>query len=177
MAPKFMPIEFGFKVTDTFGYQQWRGGTHWGVDYGRDGGSGGRPIYAAQGGTVVMVGPASGFGQWIVLDHPTADGSGTTVYGHIIPEVRHGQRVEGGQRIGFINPDSRSNGGVAPHLHFEVHRSVWVNPGPGRLDPTPWLAGALWPGQPAPPPIPVPTVDPDDALWSAVLTQLIGDRR
>ncbi len=107
---------------------------HFGVDFGWDGGSGGLPIYAVQGGTVVNVGPASGFGQWIVIDHPTEDGSGTTVYGHIIPEVRYGQRVEAGQRIGHINPDSRTNGGVAPHLHLEWHRAVWSPPGPNRLD-------------------------------------------
>jgi hypothetical protein len=92
-----------------------------------------------------MVGPADGFGQWVVLDHPTGDGSGTTVYGHVIPEVRHGQRVEAGQRIARINPDSNTNGGVAPHLHFEVHRYVWVRPGPDRLDPVPWLASSAPP--------------------------------
>ncbi|MBP2208154.1 hypothetical protein JOJ86_005880 [Rhodococcus percolatus] len=92
-----------------------------------------------------MVGPADGFGQWVVLDHPTEDGSGTTVYGHVIPEVRLGQRVEAGQRIARINPDSNTNGGVAPHLHFEVHRYVWVQPGPDRLDPVPWLASSAPP--------------------------------
>lgn len=178
---RYLPVEFGFYVTSTFA-PRW-GTFHWGNDYGRDGGSGGRPIYAAQGGTVTKAGPASGFGQWINIDHPTADGSGLTVYGHIIPEVRGGQRVEAGQRIGYINPDSTTNGGtrqkpIAPHLHFEVHRAVWSNPGPDRLDPTPWLAGALWPGQPAPPPPAIPAVDEnDDVWWSAILTQLIGERR
>jgi murein DD-endopeptidase MepM/ murein hydrolase activator NlpD len=178
MAPRFMPIPAGFIVTDTFGYQQWRGGTHWGVDYGRNGGSGGHPVFAAQGGTVVKVGAASGFGQWVVLDHPTEDGSATTVYGHVNPEVRLGQRVEAGQRIATINPDSRTNGGVAPHLHFEVHRTVWSPNGRDRLDPTPWLNGALWPGQTPPPTIPPPTPTEDDAvIWDAVLTQMIGARR
>ncbi|MDV8022255.1 M23 family metallopeptidase [Rhodococcus sp. IEGM 1330] len=177
---RYLPVEFGFYVTSTFA-PRW-GTFHWGNDYGRQGGSGGRPIYAAQGGTVTKAGPASGFGQWINIDHSAADGSGLTVYGHIIPEVRVGQRVEAGQRIGYINPDSTTNGGtrekpIAPHLHFEVHRAVWSNPGPDRLDPTPWLAGALWPGQPAPPPVPVPAVTDDDALWSEILTQLIGARR
>lgn len=174
MAPRYLPVEFGFYVTSTFA-PRW-GAFHWGNDYGRDGGSGGHPIYAAQGGTVTASGPASGFGQWICIDHPAADGSGLTVYGHVIPEVRVGQRVEAGQRIGYINADSRTNGGVAPHLHFEVHRAVWSQPGSNRLDPTPWLAGALWPGQPSPPPVPAPAADNDDSLWSAILTQLIGAR-
>lgn len=148
MAAKFWPLQRGFVVTDTFGYQAWRGGTHWGVDLGRDGGSGGLPVYAVQSGTVVMVGPASGFGQWVVLDHPTEAGGGTTVYGHIIPEVGLNQQVVAGQRIARINPDSNSNGGVAPHLHLEWHRYVWSQAGANRLDPLPLLEGAQFPGEP-----------------------------
>ena len=172
MSTRYIPVDRGFYVTSGFG-ARW-GTVHYGLDYGRDGGSGGHPIYASQGGTVTMVGPASGFGQWIVLDHPTEDGSGTTVYGHIIPEVRAGQRVEAGQRIGRINPDSNTNGGVAPHLHFEVHRAVWSPPGPNRLDPAPWLTGALWPGEkPTPPPAPVKD---ETGLWEEIRTQLMGPR-
>lgn len=138
MPTRVRPVAPEFYVASGFGNRS--GGFHWGTDFGRNGGSGGHPVFAAQGGTVVMVGPADGFGQWVVLDHPTEDGSGTTVYGHVIPEVRQGQRVEAGQRIARINPDPNTNGGVAPHLHFEVHRYVWVRPCPDRLDPVPWLA-------------------------------------
>ncbi|MDV7244470.1 MULTISPECIES: peptidoglycan DD-metalloendopeptidase family protein [Rhodococcus] len=143
MARRVSPVAADFYVTSGFGNRA--GGFHWGTDFGRNGGSGGHPVFAAQGGSVVMVGPASGFGEWVVLDHPTADGSGTTVYGHVIPEVRQGQRVEAGQRIARINPDSNTNGGVAPHLHFEVHRYIWVQPGPDRLDPVLWLASSAPP--------------------------------
>lgn len=142
---RYMPVERGFYLTS--GFEARWGTFHWGNDYGRDGGSGGRPIFAAQAGTVTASGPASGFGQWINIDHPAEAGGGLTVYGHIIPEVRVGQQVQAGQRIGYINPDQNSNGGVAPHLHFEVHRYVWSPPGPNRLDPTPWLDGATWPGE------------------------------
>lgn len=149
MARKFWPLERGHIVTSGFG-ARW-GTTHWGADFGRDGGSGGMPVHAVQGGTVWAAGPASGFGQWVVVDHPTEDGGGTTVYGHIIPEVSPGQRVEAGQRIAHINPDSNTNGGVAPHLHLEWHRYVWVPTGPDRLDPLPLLDGAEYPGEePAP---------------------------
>lgn len=141
---RFLPVERGFYATSAFG-SRW-GGFHWGVDYGRDGGSGGYPIFSAQAGTVTAAGPASGFGRWINVDHPAAAGAGLTVYGHVIPEVHAGQHVRAGERIGRIDPDSRTNGGVAPHLHFEVHRSVWSPPGGDRLDPAIWLAGALWPG-------------------------------
>lgn len=143
-APRYWPLGEGRVVTSGFGPRD--GGFHWGTDFGRPGGSGGMPVYAAQAGTVVMAGPASGFGFWVVVDHPTDAGSGTTVYGHVLPEVTVGEQVSAGQRIAHINPDSATNGGVAPHLHFEVHRSVWVPPGPDRLDPIPWLSGALEPG-------------------------------
>ncbi|MEU2002074.1 GH25 family lysozyme [Rhodococcus sp. NPDC019627] len=146
MAAKFWPLQRGHVVTSGFG-ARW-GTTHWGVDFGRNGGSGGLPVYAVQSGTVVMVGPASGFGQWVVLDHPTEAGGGTTVYGHIIPEVGLNQRVVAGQRIARINPDSSLNGGVDPHLHLEWHRYVWSQPGVNRLDPLPMLEGAQFPGEP-----------------------------
>lgn len=168
MARRVWPLNRGCMVTDTFRPPDRR--DHWGIDIGWPGGSGGLPVFAAQGGTVTRAGTASGFGWWVVLDHPTEDGSGTTVYGHIIPEVTAGQRVEAGERIARINPDSNTNGGVPPHCHFEVHRSVWVDPGPDRLDPLPWLAAAGWPNEPVRDP------DPQDALWGAIFEQVVGPR-
>ena len=140
-----MPVERGFYVTSGFGPR----GTehHWGVDFGAPGGSGGRPVYAVKDGTVTRAGAASGFGQWVTVDHPASNGGGETVYGHIIPEVRAGQAVREGQRIARINPDSNTNGGVAPHLHLEWHKYSWVPPGPNRLNPMTMLAGAAWPGE------------------------------
>lgn len=143
---RYWPMEQGFSLTSPFGPRD--GDFHWGQDFGHDGGSGGLPVYAAQGGNVDHSGPASGFGYWICLDHTDADGSGYTVYGHIIPEVNQGTRVEAGQRIGHINPDSGTNGGVPPHLHFEYYRTTWM-PSATRqgecLDPLPWLDGASYP--------------------------------
>lgn len=140
-----MPVEKGFVVTSGFGPR----GTehHWGVDFGAPGGSGGRPVYAVKDGTVTRAGPASGFGQWVTVDHPASNGGGETVYGHVIPEVTVGQAVREGQRIARINPDSNTNGGVAPHLHLEWHKYSWVPPGPNRLNPMTMLAGAAWPGE------------------------------
>ena len=51
-----MPVEKGFVVTSPLG-KRW-GTTHWGTDYGRDGGSGGYPVYAVKDGTVVQAGAA-----------------------------------------------------------------------------------------------------------------------
>ena len=148
-----MPVDKGFVVTSPLG-PRW-GTTHWGVDYGVAGGSGGKPIYAIKDGTVIAAGPASGFGQWIRLDHPASVGGNESVYGHIIPEVHTGQQVREGQRIGYINPDSSTNGGVAPHLHLEVYRYSWVAParrvlGQTILDPQEVLRGAKWPGETKP---------------------------
>lgn len=148
-----MPVDKGFVVTSPLG-PRW-GATHWGVDYGVAGGSGGKPIYAIKDGTVIAAGPASGFGQWIRIDHPASVGGNESVYGHIIPEVHTGQQVREGQRIGRINPDSATNGGVAPHLHLEVYRYSWVAParrvlGQTILDPQEVLRGARWPDEAKP---------------------------
>jgi GH25 family lysozyme M1 (1,4-beta-N-acetylmuramidase) len=145
-----MPVPKGFVVTSPYG-PRW-GTIHYGVDYGVAGGAGGKPIYAVKDGTVVQSGPASGFGQWIRLDHPASNGGGESVYGHIIPEVTTGQQVREGQRIGRINPDSATNGGVAPHLHIEFYKYSWVGPaqrvlGQTILDPQQVLRGAKWPGE------------------------------
>lgn len=145
-----MPVDKGFVVTSPLG-PRW-GTTHWGVDYGVAGGSGGKPIYAIKDGVVIQAGAASGFGQWIRIDHPASVGGNESVYGHIIPEVTTGQQVREGQRIGRINPSSATNGGVAPHLHIEVYKYSWVGPGQrvvGQtiLDPQQVLRGAKWPGE------------------------------
>lgn len=149
-----MPVPKGFYVTSPLG-PRW-GTTHWGTDYGNGGSAGGKPIYAIKDGTVVQAGPASGFGQWIRVDHPASVGGNESIYGHVIPEVRAGQRVREGQRIGRINPDSRTNGGVVPHLHLELYRYSWVPAarrvlGKTILDPQKVLQGARWPGEAAPP--------------------------
>lgn len=165
MANRFRPVPSNSYVSSPFG-PRW-GTVHRGVDFGREGGSAGMAVYAAQGGTVVYAGAASGFGGdstgragWVVVDHPTADGAGTTVYGHIVrePGINVGTRVEAGQKIATVNPNQATNGGVAPHLHFEYHPTVWA--AGSQRDPIAWLgnakspdqAGAKVPANPAKPP-------------------------
>lgn len=150
MAKRCWPFGEGRQVYSGFGYRTGDyAGMHYGVDFGREGGSGGSPIYAAQAGTVVQTGAASGFGGpspagWIRVDHSDEEGGGQTIYGHVVSEVSTGDHVEAGQRIGHVNPDSGTNGGVAPHLHFEVY-PVGYSPG-NQVDPLPWLSGAEEPG-------------------------------
>ena len=55
-----------YYLTDTFGYQAWRGGLHNGIDIGAPHGS---PIYAAASGTVWIAGWSSSAGNWVVIDH------------------------------------------------------------------------------------------------------------
>lgn len=152
MPPKYFPLKRGHVITSPFG-PRW-GTFHAGTDFGWEGGSANLPVHAIKGGTVIYAGPASGYGGpdpagWIVIDHPAEDGGGVSEYGHIIREVQVGQRVEAGQRIGRINPDSNTNGGVAPHLHLSVMPYAY-NPN-NKIDPLPLLQGAAYPGEaPAP---------------------------
>ena len=112
------------RFTSGFG-ARW-GRSHNGIDIA---GPIGTPIYAFTGGVVEEAGPASGFGQWVVLRHP--DGT-KTVYGHVNRYfVRVGEEVEAGEQIAEIGNRGFSTG---PHLHFEVYDGD-DNP----LDPRPYL--------------------------------------
>lgn len=151
-APRYRPVPADSYVSSPFGQRTGQyAGMHYGADFGRKGGAGGMAVYAAQSGTVVYTGAARGFGGpspagWVVLDHSTAEGSGTTVYGHVIAEVSVGQHVQAGDRIARVNPSSATNGGVAPHCHFEVHPTVWR--AGSQIDPVAWLGGAVSPDGP-----------------------------
>lgn len=145
------PLERGFIVTSPYGPRS--GGWHSGTDFGKDGGSANLPVYAVQSGTIIYGGAASGYGGpdpagWLVVDSSTEEGGGCVEYGHIVREVSVGDHVSVGQRIAHINPNSRSNGGVAPHLHL----SLWERGYGGRkVDPEPWLTGSAFPNEkPAP---------------------------
>lgn len=160
-------------ITSGFG-PRW-GTMHRGTDFGWPGGSGGLPVYAAQGGTVIRTGASTGFGGpspagWVVIDHPTADGSGATGYGHVIAEVAVGQRVEAGQRIARVNPDPATFGdSTAPHLHFFLCPQEFDYT--QLIDPAPWLEGAMFPGEQPAAPMPggiLPVIDiseHQDGLW------------
>jgi len=142
---RFMPMRAGtFQISSKYGQRS--GGMHWGVDFAATDGTN---IYAAQAGTVAFIGPADGFGQWIVIDHPTEAGSGTTVYGHMWDAhktgLHLGDQVRAGQHIAFVGNNGQSSGS---HLHFEVHPTVWQ--ARSQIDPEPWLSGALQPGEKIP---------------------------
>ncbi len=122
MAARFWPLEAGRIVTSPYGPRA--GGFHFGVDFGFPGGSGGRPVFAIDGGEVLYTGSAQGYGGpdpagWIVIK---SDDGMVWEYGHIVrqPHVVPKARIQAGEVIAHINPNQGSNGGTAPHLHLSL---------------------------------------------------------
>jgi len=147
---RFWPVTPDRFVTSGFGPRD--GGFHTGTDFGFHGGSGGRPVYAIQSGTVLYAGPAQGYGGpdpagWLVIDSDTHEGGGVWEYGHIVraAHLTPGTKVVAGQEIGIINPSEDSNGGVDPHLHV-AYMPRGYDPG-SKVDPLPILDGANNPGE------------------------------
>lgn len=96
---------------------------HTGLDFR---GSHGQGILATGGGRVVKAGFEGGYGMMVEIDH----GAGmTTRYAHLSgADVRVGDRVRRGQRIGRMGSTGRS---TATHLHYEVRiNGQAVNPRP-----------------------------------------------
>jgi murein DD-endopeptidase MepM/ murein hydrolase activator NlpD len=94
----------------------------------------GTPVLAPADGTVLFVGRVAAsprsrlwrFGTIVVVGH---GGAGATLYGHLgKAEVRRGQRVRRGDRLGSVG---RSGWAMAPALHYEY----WRRSG-GQLAPT-----------------------------------------
>lgn len=141
---RYWPLSRGkFTLSSPFGQRP--GGFHAGQDFAADSGT---PIYACAGGTVLHIGPAEGYGQWIVIDHPTADGGGVTEYGHMwdaaATGLTVGDRIEAGQLIAYVGSNGQSTG---PHLHLSVMPHEY-NPD-SKVDPMAWLDGARYPTLPA----------------------------
>jgi len=164
-AARYWPMNSERVITSPFGPRA--GGHHSGVDFGVNGGSGGKPVYAIQSGTVIQAGAAAGYGGgapgvgWLVIDSDDSQGGGVWEYGHIVaaPGVVLGSKVTAGDMIAAINPDQATNGGCAPHLHV-AYMPREYNPN-RKQDPIPSLEGCLEPGAapppaPAPEPVPVP---------------------
>jgi murein DD-endopeptidase MepM/ murein hydrolase activator NlpD len=84
---------------------------HLGVDYAAPTGT---PVRTVGDGLVEFAGWQNGYGNVVQIRH-TNDRS--TVYAHLSRiDVRKGQRIEQGQRIGAVGTTGWSTG---PHLHFE----------------------------------------------------------
>jgi murein DD-endopeptidase MepM/ murein hydrolase activator NlpD len=112
-------------ISDVFGTSRTFNGrvqsVHQGLDYAVPEGT---PVAALNSGTVVLAQPLFFEGNCIVLDH----GQGLlTLYMHLSKiEVREGDHITSGQRIGLSGGSGRATG---PHLHVAVRwQGVYLNP-------------------------------------------------
>ncbi|MFF4164746.1 peptidoglycan DD-metalloendopeptidase family protein [Streptomyces sp. NPDC001741] len=95
-------------------------GRHTGQDFAAAPGS---PVVAVRNGTVEWSnGDGGAYGQWIGLH---ADNGHVYTYCHLSArQVKRGQTVKAGQRIGKVGSTGNSTG---PHLHFEMSKgSRWA---------------------------------------------------
>jgi murein DD-endopeptidase MepM/ murein hydrolase activator NlpD len=113
------------EISDVFGTARTFNGRvqsmHQGLDYAVPGGT---PVSAVNSGTVLLAQSLFFEGNCVVLDH----GQGLlTLYMHLSKiEVKEGDRVTSGQRIGLSGGTGRATG---PHLHLAVRwQGVYLNP-------------------------------------------------
>jgi len=102
---------FGMRFHPILGYSR----MHRGVDFGA---AIGTPVFAAGDGVVVKAGPASGYGNYIEIEH---NREYATAYGHLsgyAHGLHPGERVRQGEVIGYVGMTGLATG---PHLHYEVH--------------------------------------------------------
>ena len=107
-------------ITTYFGYDEWRGGTHYGIDYAAESGA---DIYAAADGIAHVPQNDSDwlavFGKAVIIEH---ENGWFTVYAHANDiVVSEGDKVTAGQVIAHVGSTGWSTG---PHLHFEVRQGV-----------------------------------------------------
>jgi len=79
----------------------------------------GEPVYAAEGGYVVISqdGWNGGYGNYVVIYHQNF----STLYGHLsLRTVEEGEYVEKGDLIGYVGNTGKTKGVTGCHLHFEV---------------------------------------------------------
>ena len=110
---------FGSRFHPILGYTR----MHKGVDFAVPTGT---PVMAAGAGTIQFMGRASGYGNFVKINH----GNGySTDYGHLArfaPGMRQGARVRQGQVFAFSGMTGMATG---PHLHYEILvNNVQVNP-------------------------------------------------
>ena len=108
------PMEFS-RITSGFAMrfhpllQHWR--AHLGVDYGAPAGT---PVRSVGDGFVTFAGRQNGYGNVVQVEH---GGDRSTLYAHLSRiDVKQGQRIEQGQRLGAVGSTGWATG---PHLHFE----------------------------------------------------------
>jgi len=111
------PVPGHYLISSPYGWRTWSDGSrefHNGIDIPAPVGT---PMDAATAGKVLYAGPATGFGDWIVIE---SSGGLLEIYGHMYDweiKVSPGQVVAEGQQIAGVGSNGFSTG---PHLHFTV---------------------------------------------------------
>ncbi|GGJ09775.1 peptidase M23 [Alicyclobacillus cellulosilyticus] len=132
------PVPGYHTISSGYGWRTWSDGTrefHNGIDIPAPIGT---PIVAATGGKVLYAGPASGFGDWIVIE--SANGL-FEIYGHMYAweiKVKPGEIVHAGQQIAGVGSNGFSTG---PHLHFTIATGFDSSGYPVSVDPTKYVGG------------------------------------
>ncbi|HEX4272469.1 MAG TPA: M23 family metallopeptidase [Rhizomicrobium sp.] len=125
---------FGSRFHPILGYTR----MHKGVDFAVPTGT---PVMAAGAGTILFMGWANGYGNFLKIDHGNGFATG---YGHLsrfVPGIRKGAHVRQGQIVAYSGMTGMATG---PHLHYEtfVH-NVQVNPLTLKIAQGRMLMGAL----------------------------------
>lgn len=115
-APFATPVKANYRFTSGFGVRRdpKTGGRrmHEGIDFA---GPVGTPLYATADGVVSFAGWQSGYGRLVKIKHEFGI---ETRFAHLSKlNVKAGQRVSRGERIGDMGASGRVTG---PHLHYEV---------------------------------------------------------
>jgi murein DD-endopeptidase MepM/ murein hydrolase activator NlpD len=103
------------EITSDFGYRNVSVGSrnHKGIDIASDYGT---PVYAADGGEVIMAEYYYGYGRFVKIKHDNGD---ITYYAHLsCINVSVGDKVGQGDMIGEMGCSGTATG---THLHFEYH--------------------------------------------------------
>lgn len=122
----YLTSRFGLRVHPITGVTK----SHTGIDIGAESGA---TIVAADGGTVVLAGVNSGYGNCVMIDH----GNGyKTLYAHMSSiAVSNGQSVSKGDTVGYVGSTGLSTG---PHCHYEVWKDG------SRIDPEQFYSGLTY---------------------------------
>lgn len=132
------PVPGHLTISSPYGWRTWPDGSrefHNGIDIAAPMNA---KMVAATGGKVLYAGPASGFGDWVVIQ---SAGGLLEVYGHMYAyqlKVHPGEVVSKGEQIAAVGSNGNSTG---PHLHFTVATGFNSSGFPVSVNPTKYVGG------------------------------------
>ena len=120
LATYFEPRNRRVRLSSRFGkrfhpvLKRWR--LHNGIDLAAPRGT---PVVAVEDGLVRLAGFAGASGKLVKIDHGSGWASSYAHLSYIRPDLKPGEAVKAGERIGSVGSTGRSTG---PHLHFVVKK-------------------------------------------------------